>query len=300
MRIRQWFAMACGAALIAGAASAAAQAGSGAAASDLDGLVEVKSQRFDHLYLRPGADFRGYTKVMLDPTQVTFAKTWLTDLNSRNSRIAVLQGTTAADADRIAENVRSSLRNVFSGAFRSAGYEIVAASGGDVLELSLRLDRPVHQRAANRHAGATQPRLYPQCGAGDARARDPGFHKRGVAGACRRPPYGRQPGRPQIDQDHHDRFESDRLRKRVCSLGEQLRRRTEDAVAGGAELGAGAEEELARRSGRLVAPPDEELTRRSQQKDACVRQGLVRGGIPDNPWQLRRALPSSAGARCRP
>lgn len=139
MRIRQWFAVACGAALIAGAANAAAQAGSGGAASDLDGLVEVKSQRFDHLYLRPGADFRGYTKVMLDPTQVTFAKTWLTDLNSRNSRIAVLQGTTAADADRIAEDVRSSLRNVFAGAFRSAGYEIVAASGGDVLELSLRL-----------------------------------------------------------------------------------------------------------------------------------------------------------------
>jgi len=137
MRIRQWFAMACGAALIAGATHAAAQAGSGAASSELDGLVEVKSQRFDHVYLRPGADFRGYTKVMLDPTQVRFAETWLTNLNSRNSRIAVLQGTTVTEADQIAEEVRSSLGNVFSDVFRHAGYEIVAASGGNVLELSL-------------------------------------------------------------------------------------------------------------------------------------------------------------------
>src|SRR5664279_311742 len=105
MRFRQWFAMACGVALVAGTTAAHGQAASDAASNDRDGLVEVKSKRLDHVYLRPGADFRGYTKVMLDPTQVTFASNWLTDLNNR--RIAVLQGTTAADADRIADQMRS-------------------------------------------------------------------------------------------------------------------------------------------------------------------------------------------------
>src|SRR6266436_5101912 len=113
MKIRQSFAVACGIALIAGATVALGQAGSGVASSDLEGLVEVKSQQFDHVYLRPGTDFRGYKKVMLNPTQVTFAKNWLTELNNRNSKIAVLQGTTVADADRIAGDMRSSLRDVF-------------------------------------------------------------------------------------------------------------------------------------------------------------------------------------------
>jgi hypothetical protein len=35
--------------------------------TEWDGLVQVPSKRLDHVYLQPGADFRGYTKVMLDP-----------------------------------------------------------------------------------------------------------------------------------------------------------------------------------------------------------------------------------------
>lgn len=137
MRIRQWFAIASGVALIAGATVAPGQTGSGAASNDLGGLVEVKSKQFDKVYLRPGADFRGYTKVMLEPTQVTFAKNWLRDLNEH--RIAVLQGTTLADAERIAGEMRSGLRDTFANTFRSAGYEIVAAAGADVLGVSLRV-----------------------------------------------------------------------------------------------------------------------------------------------------------------
>src|SRR5450432_751529 len=135
MRVCQWFAIACGVALVAGTSAAHSQAGSGAAASGPDGLVEVKSQRFDQVFLRPGVDFRGYTKVMLDPSQVTFAQNWLYDMN--HNRIAVLQGTTAADAERIAKDMRSSLRDVFANIFRSAGYEVVTGPGPAVLELSL-------------------------------------------------------------------------------------------------------------------------------------------------------------------
>ena len=37
-----------------------------------DGLVKVKSKRLDIAYLQPGADFRGYPMVMLEPTEVAF------------------------------------------------------------------------------------------------------------------------------------------------------------------------------------------------------------------------------------
>jgi hypothetical protein len=159
MKMRQWFAIACGFALIAGATGASGQAGSNAAASDLDGLVKVKSNRLDQVYLRPGADFRRYTKVMLNPTQVTFDKNWLTDLNNRNSRIAVLQGTSVADADRIAEEARSDLRDVFADAFRSSGYEIVATPGPDVLGLSLRVI-DLHINAPKTVTEALPSRVY--------------------------------------------------------------------------------------------------------------------------------------------
>jgi hypothetical protein len=135
MRIGRWFAVACGAALIAGASAAAAQAGTSSASSNLDGLVEVKSKRFDQMYLRPGADFRNYRKVILSTTQVTFAENWIKEMNA--GRIALLQGTTAADAERIAEDARASLRDVFSSAFRGAGYAIVATPGADVLGFAL-------------------------------------------------------------------------------------------------------------------------------------------------------------------
>lgn len=66
---------------LAGAAIASAilLAGVAAAAkppSTWDGLVLVGSKRLDLVYLQPGADFRGYSKVMLDPTEVAFHKNW--------------------------------------------------------------------------------------------------------------------------------------------------------------------------------------------------------------------------------
>ena len=137
MKIRQWFAVAFGVSLIAGSAVVAAQAGNGAAASDADGLVKVESKYFDDVYLRPGVDFRGYTGVMLSPTQVTFARDWMKDMNS--NRIALMQGTTVEDAERIAAEVRRGFDDVFAKAFKRAGYGIVAAPGPDVLGLSPRV-----------------------------------------------------------------------------------------------------------------------------------------------------------------
>ena len=84
-------------------------AGTAAAAppASWDGLVQVKSQNADLLYLQPGADFRGYTKVVLDPTEVAFRKNWRLDYNSSSRSLsqrisdkdvqdAVAKGITAA------------------------------------------------------------------------------------------------------------------------------------------------------------------------------------------------------------
>ena len=45
---------------------------SGQTSDSPDGLVKVAPRRMDLAWLRPGADFRVYTKVIVDPTQVAF------------------------------------------------------------------------------------------------------------------------------------------------------------------------------------------------------------------------------------
>ena len=46
-----------------------------------DGLVRVKAKKLDYVYLAPEADFRRYTKVLIDPTEVSFRKNWQRDQN---------------------------------------------------------------------------------------------------------------------------------------------------------------------------------------------------------------------------
>ena len=46
-----------------------------------DGLVKVTPRRMELAWLRPGTDFRPYTKVMVDPTQVAFQPQWFKDYN---------------------------------------------------------------------------------------------------------------------------------------------------------------------------------------------------------------------------
>ena len=46
-----------------------------------DGLVQVKPKRLDAVFLLPGADFRSYNKIMMDPVEVAFEKDWLKDYN---------------------------------------------------------------------------------------------------------------------------------------------------------------------------------------------------------------------------
>ena len=136
MSIRHCCALVLAAAVMTGASVAAAEAGRDAGSADLEVLVKAKSKRFDALYLLPGADFRGYTKVMLDPAPVAFAEYWSRDINQTRD---LMRRTTTEEAEQIAEQASTGLAGIFADAFRNAGYEVVTAPGADVLRLSPRI-----------------------------------------------------------------------------------------------------------------------------------------------------------------
>jgi hypothetical protein len=99
-----------------------------------DGLVEVKPKRMDVVFLAPGADFRPYTKLMVDPTEVAFKKNWLKDQNRAGSRVG--GSVDEKEAAEILQAARSNFSDIFNEAFTAAGYQIVTAPGPDVLRVS--------------------------------------------------------------------------------------------------------------------------------------------------------------------
>jgi hypothetical protein len=123
--------------LLSGAALAAllvAPAFSADDATTWDGLQKVKSKHVDAAYLLPGADFRVYNKVVLDPIQVAFKKNWQRDMN--RSTPGARQRVSTADADRIRQEMSEGFRETLVKSFQKAGYEVVAEPGPDVLRLT--------------------------------------------------------------------------------------------------------------------------------------------------------------------
>jgi hypothetical protein len=114
------------------AASESAQQAPAASPANWDGLVEVNSRRFESAFLLPGADFRPYTKVLIDEPEVAFRQNWLRDVNRSRS---AGRRVTDADAQRILDSVGSSTLDIFTRAFTDAGYEVVTRPGPDVLEV---------------------------------------------------------------------------------------------------------------------------------------------------------------------
>jgi hypothetical protein len=100
--------------------------------STLEGLVKVPGARADAVYLSPGVDFRSYTKVMLDPTEVAFRRNFV-----RNYNRSVGTGRRLSDDEvqRAADQVRSGFGEIFADTYRGAGYEVVTQPGPDVLRL---------------------------------------------------------------------------------------------------------------------------------------------------------------------
>jgi hypothetical protein len=98
-----------------------------------DGLVEVKPKRLDAVFLLPGADFREYTKVMMDPVEVAFEKDWAKDYN--RDAMTLSQRLEPADLERISEAARDAFTEVFTEEYKKAGLEIVTDPAPNVLRL---------------------------------------------------------------------------------------------------------------------------------------------------------------------
>jgi hypothetical protein len=98
-----------------------------------DGLIEIKPKRLDAAYLLPGADFRKYTKIMMDPVEVAFKKDWAENYNRESATLS--QRLTPERVEDIAKAAREAFTEVFTEAYQKAGLELVTAPGADVLRL---------------------------------------------------------------------------------------------------------------------------------------------------------------------
>ncbi|MBV8684905.1 MAG: DUF3313 domain-containing protein [Caulobacteraceae bacterium] len=95
-------------------------------------MVRVPSKKLKFVYLAPDADFRPYTKVMIDPTEVAFDQKWLRNYNDT----AAMEGQLTANDIReaVTEGVKRA-SDIFDKAFTDGGYPVVTAPGPDVLRV---------------------------------------------------------------------------------------------------------------------------------------------------------------------
>ena len=98
-----------------------------------DNLIKVKSKKLEAVYLLPNADFRLYTKVMIDPTQVAFQKNWQSDINRTTTGLG--GKISDSEASKIADQARTGFEAIFAKAYSDAGYQVVTTPGPDVLRL---------------------------------------------------------------------------------------------------------------------------------------------------------------------
>jgi hypothetical protein len=98
-----------------------------------DGLVRIKSKRLEYVYLLPGADFRGYTKVMVEPTELALKKNWLRDYN--NSTTGLSSRLSERDVQDALAKASPVATEILAEAFKEGGYPVVTDGGPDVLRV---------------------------------------------------------------------------------------------------------------------------------------------------------------------
>jgi hypothetical protein len=96
--------------------------------ADAEGLVKVKVPGLQTVYAVPGAKLAGYDKVMLDPIEVSFAKSW--EPQTAGRRIS------ASEKQEIREGLERVVREAFTKELtKSQRYKVVTAPGDDVLRI---------------------------------------------------------------------------------------------------------------------------------------------------------------------
>lgn len=116
-----------GLAVIASLAAGAALAADPPPAVSHDGLELVQDGRLQLVYRRPGVDFAGYTKLMIDPFEVAFRKDWTRDF----------QRVSQNDRERIRRDLAAEAQKIFIEELQQkGGYQIVDRAAPDVLRVS--------------------------------------------------------------------------------------------------------------------------------------------------------------------
>lgn len=120
-----------GSALVAAAPSLGATAAAPPPAN-WDGLVQVSAKNVDLLYLRPGADFRPYSAIVLDPTEVAFRKNW-----QREAARSRMGSSRVSDADvrHAIDRAQGTLRAIFEKRLRETGFQIAQAPAENALRV---------------------------------------------------------------------------------------------------------------------------------------------------------------------
>ena len=98
-----------------------------------EGLVRVKSDKIGLVYLAPDADFRAYTQVLLDPSEMALKKNWLRD--QRRDASTLGGQVTERDVVRALEQGREQFDGYFAEAFTKAGFTIATAPGPNVVRI---------------------------------------------------------------------------------------------------------------------------------------------------------------------
>jgi len=146
-------AAACAALFVAGAVHSATKEQLEAALSH-DGLQKVKVKDVDAAYTRPGASLKGYTKVMLDPVEVQFSKSW--DPNKTGSMFKV----SASEREEIRKGVGDIVREEFARQLQAKdGYQVVTAPGPDVLRAKASIVN-LYVNAPDTGGGSGRSRTY--------------------------------------------------------------------------------------------------------------------------------------------
>lgn len=98
-----------------------------------EGLVRVLSEKIEFVYLAPGADFRPYTKVMLDPSEMATKEDWsLTESRGGSSfRTRADERFVILELDRARKRFDKDLAD----AFTEAGFTVVRNRGADVVRV---------------------------------------------------------------------------------------------------------------------------------------------------------------------
>jgi hypothetical protein len=97
-----------------------------------DGLVRRPGTRIDSVFVKPDADISGFTSVMLDPVQVSFASNWDPNQGVRNPA----RRLNASDVEAIQTGLATMFRETFSADIARSNFQLVEQAGPDTLRVS--------------------------------------------------------------------------------------------------------------------------------------------------------------------